>query len=55
MSDPRLIEQIAQETGATVGGELYADALSEPNQPAATYVDMFRHNVELLGPALTGQ
>ncbi|MBE0577937.1 metal ABC transporter substrate-binding protein [Devosia sp.] len=55
MSDSRLIEQIAQETGATVGGELYADALSEPNQPAATYVDMFRHNVELLVPALTGQ
>ena len=30
MSDPRLVQQIAAETGAKLGGALYADALSEP-------------------------
>ena len=54
MSDPRLIQQIADETGATLGGELYADALSEPDGPAPTYLDMFRHNVGLLIPAMEG-
>ena len=55
MSDPRLVEQIAAETGAKLGGALYADALSEPNEGAATYLDMFKHNVALLVPALLGQ
>jgi zinc/manganese transport system substrate-binding protein len=54
MSDPRLIQQIANETGVTLGGELYADALSEPDGPAPTYLDMFRHNVGLLIPAMEG-
>jgi zinc/manganese transport system substrate-binding protein len=55
MSDPRLIQQIADETGVTLGGELYADALSEAGGPAATYLDMFRHNVSLLIPAMEGK
>jgi zinc/manganese transport system substrate-binding protein len=55
MSDPRLVEQIAAETGAKLGGALYADALSEPNEGAATYLDMFKHNVGLLVPALEGR
>ena len=54
MSDPRLIQQIADETGVTLGGELYADALSQPDGPAPTYLDMFRHNVGLLVPAMEG-
>ncbi|WP_421761242.1 metal ABC transporter substrate-binding protein [Devosia sp.] len=55
MSDPRLVEQIAKETGANVGGALYADALSRPDEGAPTYLDMFRHNVALLVPALEGK
>ena len=55
MSDGRLVEQIANETGVTVGGELYADALSEPDQGAGTYLDMFKHNIGLLVPAMTGK
>ncbi len=54
MSDPRLVQQIANETGVTLGGELYADALSRADGPAATYLDMFRHNVGLLIPAMEG-
>jgi zinc/manganese transport system substrate-binding protein len=55
MSDGRLVEQIGQETGATPGGALYADALSEENEGASTYLDMFRHNIALLVPAMAGK
>lgn len=55
MTDARLIQQIASETGVTIGGELYADALSPPDGPAATYLDMFRHNADMLAAAMGGQ
>ena len=55
ISDPRLMDQIARETaGAIVGGTLYSDALSEPGGPAATYLDMMRHNVREFTKALVG-
>ena len=53
ISDPRMMQQIARETGARVGGTLYSDALSGANGPAATYVDMMRSNVRELAAALT--
>jgi zinc/manganese transport system substrate-binding protein len=43
--DPRLIRRIAAETGARTGGTLFADTLSGAAGPAATYVDMMRHNI----------
>lgn len=52
MSDPRMMETIARETGAEMGGELYSDALSSESGPAATYVAMFRHNVPALVEAM---
>jgi zinc/manganese transport system substrate-binding protein len=52
ISDPRMMEQIAGETGARLGGKLYSDALSAPSGPAATYIDMMRHNVRELTVAL---
>jgi len=52
MTDPRLVEQLAREAGATVGGTLYVDALSPPGGPAPSYVDMFRHNVPALVAAM---
>ena len=54
MADKRLVTRIAQETGARVGGELYADALSLPNGPAPTYIDMIRNNVKLIAAAMAG-
>jgi zinc/manganese transport system substrate-binding protein len=53
ITDPRLMRQIAEETGARIGGTLYSDALSPPGGPAATYVDMMRHNADELRKALT--
>jgi zinc/manganese transport system substrate-binding protein len=53
VTDHRLLDQIARETGAKLGGTLYSDALSEPSGPAATYLDMFRHNIRTLAEALS--
>jgi zinc/manganese transport system substrate-binding protein len=53
VTDRRLLDQIARETGAKIGGTLYSDALSNPNGPAPTYLDMFRHNLETLSEALS--
>jgi zinc/manganese transport system substrate-binding protein len=52
ISDQRLIEQIARETGAKVGGTLFSDALSPANGPAATYISMMRHNIKTISGAL---
>ncbi|MEL6409184.1 MAG: zinc ABC transporter substrate-binding protein [Pseudomonadota bacterium] len=52
ITDNRLLEQIARETGATIGGTLYSDALSDEDGPAATYIDMMRHNAITLSSAL---
>ncbi len=48
MNDPRLIQRIAQETGAKIGGELFSDTLSKPGEGGDTYEKMFRHNIETL-------
>jgi zinc/manganese transport system substrate-binding protein len=53
VTDHRLLDQIARETGAKVGGTLYSDALSDPSGPAGTYLDMFRHNIATLTQALS--
>jgi zinc/manganese transport system substrate-binding protein len=52
ISNARLIERIAQEAGARVGGTLYSDALSAPGGPASTYLQMFEHNARSLSAAL---
>ncbi len=54
ISDPRLVEQIASETGIKIGGALYSDALSDASGPAATYIDMMRHNASTLEGAING-
>ena len=53
ITDHRLLEQIARETGAKIGGTLYSDALSGVDGPVPTYLDMFRHNVGALTAALS--
>ena len=52
IADARLLERIAEETGATVGGTLYPGGLSGPDGPAPTYLDMMRHNAMTLAKAL---
>lgn len=52
ISDPRQMEQIAREGGARIGGKVYSDALSAPDGPAATYLDLMRSNVQAFDAAL---
>lgn len=47
-TDPRLVKQIAQASGATPGGELYPEALSTQKGPAASYLVAFRYNTQQL-------
>ena len=52
IADPRLMERIAQESGARVGGKLYSDALTDAKGDAPTYLDMMRHNIKQISTAL---
>jgi zinc/manganese transport system substrate-binding protein len=52
ISDQRMMQQIARETGAKFGGTLYSDALSDAGGPAPTYIDMMRNNVTEIVKAL---
>src|SRR3954454_22766129 len=52
ISDPRLIQRIAAETGARVGGTLYSDSLTDEKGYAPTYIEMVRHNIKALTSAL---
>lgn len=54
IADARLVEQIAAEAGLPLGGTLYSDALSGPEGPAATYVDLIRSNVATITSAIAG-
>jgi zinc/manganese transport system substrate-binding protein len=52
MSDPRLLQTVARESGATIGGTLYSDALSAPGTSGETYLKMMAHNIGALAAAL---
>jgi zinc/manganese transport system substrate-binding protein len=55
ISDPRLLDRIAKDSGAKVGGLLYADALTAPGTVADTYLKMFEHNVTTIVRGMSGQ
>ncbi|MBI3154083.1 MAG: zinc ABC transporter substrate-binding protein [Burkholderiales bacterium] len=52
IADRRLLERIATETGARIGGTLYSDALSAPGGPADSYLKLMAHNLRTLAQAL---
>jgi zinc/manganese transport system substrate-binding protein len=52
VTNPRLIERIAKESGARVGGQIYSDALSDAGGPAGTYIAMMKHNISQIEKAL---
>ncbi|HUI22711.1 MAG TPA: metal ABC transporter substrate-binding protein [Methylocella sp.] len=52
VTDQRLLQSIAAESGAKIGGTLYSDALSPPDGPAANYIEMMRNNIKQLSAAL---
>jgi zinc/manganese transport system substrate-binding protein len=52
ISDPRLMQRIAAETGAGIGGTLYSDSLTGEKGVAPTYIELVRHNIKALTRAL---
>ncbi|HEY5704273.1 MAG TPA: metal ABC transporter substrate-binding protein [Terrimicrobiaceae bacterium] len=46
IENPKVVTEITKETGAKVGGELYADGLGD--KEASTYPDMVRHNISAI-------
>lgn len=52
LSSPRLIEQVARESGAKIGGVLFTDTLSDDKGPAPTYIALMEHNARLIAAAL---
>lgn len=44
VNSPRMLSQIARDTGAVFGGELLTDSLAAPGAPGSTYVGMLREN-----------
>ena len=52
ITDRRLVDRIARDTGAVVGGTLYSDALSPPGTEADTFLRLYEHNVTTLATAL---
>jgi zinc/manganese transport system substrate-binding protein len=53
ISDPRLMRQIASETGAAIGGTLYSDSLTAKDGEAPSYIEMVRHNTRTIASGLT--
>jgi zinc/manganese transport system substrate-binding protein len=52
ISDVRLIRRLSAETGASIGGTLFSDSLSDEKGDAPTYIELVRHNIKALTSAL---
>jgi zinc/manganese transport system substrate-binding protein len=52
IKDARLLKQIADESGAHIGGTLYSDALAASG-PASTFAGLFEYNLNTLYDALS--
>ncbi|KAB0485778.1 zinc/manganese transport system substrate-binding protein [Pseudomonas reinekei] len=52
IKDARLLKQIADESGAQIGGTLYSDALATTG-PASTFTGLFEYNLNTLYNALS--
>jgi ABC-type Zn uptake system ZnuABC Zn-binding protein ZnuA len=51
-SNPKLAEQIAEETGIKVVSELYTHSITDASANAPTYIDMMKYNVQAITEAL---
>jgi manganese transport system substrate-binding protein len=49
------MQRVVDATGATFGGTLYVDSLSEESGPVPTYLDLIRHDVDTIVAGLTGR
>jgi manganese transport system substrate-binding protein len=49
------MQQVVRATGASFGGTLYVDSLSEAGGPVPTYLDLIRHDADTISAGLTGK
>ncbi len=52
ISNPDLVQTVANEAGVIVAPALYTDALGQPATPGATYLGLLRYNIETITEAL---
>lgn len=48
------MQQVVNASGTKFGGVLYVDSLSEPDGPVPTYLELIRHDADVISAALTG-
>lgn len=53
--NPKLLQQLADDHGIVIGGQLYSDSLGDREGPASTYLKMIRHNTDLIVDALKSE
>lgn len=49
------MQQVVEATGARFGGTLYVDSLSEAGGPVPTYLELLRHDADVIVAGLTGE
>ena len=49
------MQRVVEATNATYGGTLYVDSLSEEGGPVPTYLDLIKHDADVITKALTGR
>jgi len=52
--NPKLLQQIASDSGVKIGGKLFADSIGDKDSKAPTYLDMLRYNTDVIVAALKG-
>lgn len=52
--NPKLLQQLARDKGIRIGGSLFADSLGDENSGGSTYLDMLRHNTDIIADGLLG-
>ena len=53
--NPKLLEQLAEDNGVSIGGQLYSDSIGDKNSPVPSYLDMLKHNTNTIVKALTAK
>jgi ABC-type Zn uptake system ZnuABC Zn-binding protein ZnuA len=51
--NPKLLNQVAADNNISIGGKLYSDSLGDKDSPADTYLNMIRHNTDVIVNGLT--
>lgn len=51
--NPKLLKQIADDNGVKIGGELFSDSIGSPESKANSYLNMLRHNTDVIVNALS--